>query len=210
MVETETAITPEEACELLKETVSYCAMRCAKKCSVPYQDFMQEGYRAIILHLPKYDPKIGTLHTFMQHRIYGAMQDYSREQDFLPRLVRERVKKGLESEVRINLVPPTSDKRYSAMETYGKGNKQLGLDEAPDYRTSPVIEQLSGPIGEIMAMGMRCLHDYEKAIYYLYYLYDWPMKKIGEAIGLSESRVSQLMTNANQRIKEKIKNANLL
>ncbi|PLS81115.1 hypothetical protein CYG49_03240 [Candidatus Saccharibacteria bacterium] len=59
-----------------------------------YEDLVQEGLAAVLDIIPRFDPDRGTKFiTFAMHRMRGAMIDWLREQDWVPRSLRAKVKK---------------------------------------------------------------------------------------------------------------------
>lgn len=88
---------------------------------------------------------------------------------------------------------------------------------AEDHRSSPVIqiEDYNGfksvdnnqiEDKDILTSGMSSLSEKEEDIMYLYYFEELTMRKIGEKVGLTESRVSQIHSKALIRMRRHLKN----
>ncbi|MBI3599705.1 MAG: sigma-70 family RNA polymerase sigma factor, partial [Nitrospinae bacterium] len=62
-----------------------------------------------------------------------------------------------------------------------------------------------GEIKEVIARAIDELPEKERLLVSLYYYEDLTMKEIGEVMGITESRVSQIHTKATLRLKGKLK-----
>jgi RNA polymerase sigma factor for flagellar operon FliA len=60
-------------------------------------------------------------------------------------------------------------------------------------------------IQEIMVQAIEALPDKEKLLISLYYYEELTMKEIGQIMGYTESRISQLHTQAMYRLKHKLR-----
>ena len=83
---------------------------------------------------------------------------------------------------------------------------------ATDVREVDIIEDKKGedPTGgiqkrDIMRMVTKGLNRNERLIIILYYYEELTMKEIGQTLGLSESRVSQMHSSIVQRLKEQLR-----
>jgi RNA polymerase sigma factor for flagellar operon FliA len=58
---------------------------------------------------------------------------------------------------------------------------------------------------EIMVRGIEALPDKEKLLISLYYYEELTMKEIGQIMGYTESRISQLHTQAMMRLRARLR-----
>jgi RNA polymerase sigma factor for flagellar operon FliA len=152
--------------------------------------------------------------TYAVHRIRGAMIDACRDQDHMPRLGRQRVTKQKLAESRLAAElgrKPTYDEVLHEADLTTddvlhdkKHNVSLqtlrGRIEAEKKRAhDPASSFLQSDAFRDFTRGI----DIEgQTILYLYFYREATMSLIGKALGLSESRVSQIMANLLRRYRE--------
>ena len=178
--------------------------------------------------------------TYAITRIKGAIIDELRALDWVPRSIRhrarvlERVYYELENELRR---PPTDAEVANAMgitvEEHGELLSQLSytsmlaLEELwnvgeKDDKVSLIdsIEDTSSPdpadsfefeeMKTILADAIKKLPDRERTVIALYYYDNLTLREIGDILGVTESRVSQLHTKAVIRLKSKMRSAQII
>jgi len=186
-------------------------------------DLCQQGYLGLADCIERYDlSRMGTVkfETFSSHRIYGAMQDYLRAIDPVPRLTRHRAKQiqGLiERFVTEHGRPPSVDEMRARFDVTEAQFKRLLEDRQPaaivPFSAAAASDSDDGE-GDGDAMGafedhrsmtplsaleredlrtwvMRGLARRDRLIVVLYYYEQMTMKEVGRTVGCSESRVSQ-------------------
>ncbi|HEY3373940.1 MAG TPA: RNA polymerase sigma factor WhiG [Candidatus Aquicultor sp.] len=178
--------------------------------------------------------------TYAINRIKGAIIDEIRALDWVPRSVRyrarqlERVFYDLENQLRR---PPTDQEVAQAMGVTVEEHNDLlsqlsytsvlALEELwnvgdKDDKVSLIdsIEDASSPdpaqtfefaeIKEILADAIRKLPERERTVISFYYYDGLTLREIGEILGVTESRVSQLHTKAILRLKAKMRSAQVI
>lgn len=178
--------------------------------------------------------------TYAISRIKGAIIDELRALDWVPRSVRyrarelERVYYELENELRR---VPTDEEVAKAMGiTIEEHNdllaqlsytSVLALEELwsvgeKDDKVSLIdsIEDTSSPdpaqtfefeeIKDILADAIKRLPERERTVIGLYYYDGLTLREIGDILGVTESRVSQLHTKAVLRLKAKMRSAHIV
>jgi RNA polymerase sigma factor for flagellar operon FliA len=170
--------------------------------------------------------------TYCVPRIRGAMLDELRTMDWVPRLVRskasklEHARKEVEAEVGR---PPTdvelARKLGVTMEEYEKhkaeasavnlislNKKWYETDSYKDVREIDILEDIKGEDPttgiqkrDLMKLVTKGLNRNERLIIILYYYEELTMKEIGNTLGLSESRVSQMHSSIVARLKDQLK-----
>ncbi len=173
--------------------------------------------------------------SYAEFRIRGAMLDELRAMDWVPRSVRKNAKILEEAYEKVEskkMAPATDeevakelnmdlDSFYHLLEeTRGVSiiseeelgelisHKQVnGLWEMyQDKRQSDPVAHLDFvELREIIAEAIEKLPKNEKLVVSLYYYEELTMKEIGEVMGYTESRISQLHTKAVIRLRNKIK-----
>ena len=196
--------------------------------SIDLGDLVQDGVLGLMDAAHRFDEGRGIkFETFAERRVRGAMIDALRR-DAWPRGVR-RVRRELEAareELRRELgaEPTLTDlaRRVGADETRLErtivristieSTSPLANLDSFDSATLPAVLVPSEPpspdrlyeqtqIRDRMRMALSRLPARERRIVGLYYFGDATMKQIGEAIGVNESRVSQLHARAIQRLR---------
>ena len=85
-------------------------------------------------------------------------------------------------------------------------NMSIGNNiEAPSSLNPDVIAERE-EIKKVIAQAISELPEKEKMVIVLYYHEDLTFKEIGEVLEVSESRISQLHTKANLRLRAKLTN----
>ena len=170
--------------------------------------------------------------TYCVPRIRGAMLDELRTMDWVPRLVRskasklEAARKIAEAELghpptdadiakRLSIDLPEYDKLKtdaSAVNLVSLNKKWYETDSYKDVREIDILEDCKGEdptIGiqkrDLMKLVTRGLNRNERLIIILYYYEELTMKEIGNTLGLSESRVSQMHSSIVARLKDHMK-----
>lgn len=149
-----------------------------KKRSLPdfvdVEDLKSAAYLGLVEAANRFDSKFDVaFSTFAYPRIFGAIHDYLREQGWF--------KRG-------DLTPVMSlDSAFD--------NQDCVLrDTIPSKPNDNTKENL-----EAITLG---LDDQDKAIISYYFVEEYSMKEIGEIIGISESRVSQLLKSCKSKIRQ--------
>jgi RNA polymerase sigma factor FliA len=196
--------------------------------SIDVGDLVQDGVIGLIDAARRFDEGRGIkFETFAERRVRGAIIDALRR-DAWPRGVR-RARRELEAareELRRELggEPSLADLakrvgadqsrlertivRISTIESTSSIANPDGLDNAslpaalvPRELPSPDSLFEQAETRDRIRAAMAKLPPRERHIVHLYYFADATMKQIGEAIGVNESRVSQLHARAMQRLR---------
>lgn len=174
--------------------------------------------------------------TYAEFRIRGAILDELRAQDWVPRSVREKAKilercyakieqdKGRQatdeevcSELGItqseyhellNQVRSVSLLSYDDIAHFSKADKRAlhGAGESGTKAPTPFSEVNVAYIKRMISDAIQDLPEKQRLVLSLYYYEDLNLKEIGRVLDVTESRVSQLHTQAILRLKAKLRN----
>ncbi len=174
--------------------------------------------------------------TYAEFRIRGAILDELRAQDWVPRSVREKAKilercfskleqqKGrqatdeevceelgiTQSEYHelLNQVRSVSLLSYDDVSHFSKADKRAlhGAGENGAKSPTPFNEVNVAGIKKMVSNAIQDLPEKQRLVLSLYYYEDLNLKEIGRVLDVTESRVSQLHTQAILRLKAKMKN----
>ena len=203
--------------------------------SVDVDDLIQVGILGLIDAISKFDPQRGIkFQTYAEFRIRGAILDELRSMDWVPRSVRQVASKIQEIYLRLEgeLGHPAEDQQVatkmgiSIQEFYQHLDSVRGISilSFEDLRPSledeewDVLEILADPLvlDPVETIGLQELRlalssaidglpEKERLVVTLYYFEELTMNEIGEVMGLTESRISQLHSKAALRMRGRIR-----
>ena len=199
--------------------------------NIEFDDLISSGILGLIDAIEKYDPtRNNKFKTYAEFRIRGAILDNLRAQDWVPRSVREQVKKlertnqKLEQELgRKASISEITNALGVDLESYHKlmnkikSTSLLSVEEMVYATPGHVARDRSDSSSEdnhniVAKVGLEntkqeLLKDIEflpfnqQLILNLYYYDNLSLKEIAKIISLSESRVSQLHTKSLSTLK---------
>jgi RNA polymerase sigma factor FliA len=213
---------------LVRRVVQRLAVR--KPPHIEIDDLVSWGIVGLLDAIEKYDPaKEALFSTYAQFRIRGAILDHLRSLDWVPRSVRQKAalieKVSHELEGRLGR-PPTEDEIAGELEMslteyqellgkvgemtlfsledlgFGTGEERFTHEQDDEEaEADPLRALLSQERVHLVADAIGRLPEREKLVVSLYYNEDLTMKEVGGVLGLTESRVSQLHSQAMLRLK---------
>jgi RNA polymerase sigma factor for flagellar operon FliA len=197
--------------------------------TVDVEDLIQAGMIGLLDSAQHYDADQGaSFETYAGIRIRGAMLDEIRRNDWAPRSVHKKARdiaqamQKIEQEKGRNAQDKevaealnVSIEEYHQLLTDSSGHQLFSLDEFNDSdetRAVPISEQQSIPEDELQNTGFNqalknaidSLPERERLMMSLYYNEELNLKEIGEVLGVSESRVSQLHSQSVMRLRSKL------
>lgn len=214
--------------------VKYIADRIAAKLppSVERDDLYGAGVVGLIDAVEKFDASRGVAFTtFAELRVRGAILDNLRASDWASRTVRRRAReiqaayahleqeKGgsvSEAEVAFHMNIPIYELRETLQDINGlkvgnldERDEETGLsisDLISDKSLSPLDELGKAEHRQRLVRAVDQLPERERQVIALYYVEELTMKEIGEVLGVTESRVSQLRSQAIGRLRTNLPN----
>lgn len=219
---------------LVKKVVHRLSGRLPK--DVDIREMLNSGIIGLVDALEKYDPRHETnFSTYAQFRIRGAILDSFRSQDWLPRSLRfkshkiesayHRIEQKLgraatDEEVAIDLGIPVEELQRLLGEVgsivmlsfeelgFGHGEERFQADELIASKgQDPLHKLLSGEKVGLIARALDRLPEKERLVISLYFYEELNLKEIGEILGVTESRASQIRSRALIRLKNYLKKA---
>jgi RNA polymerase sigma factor for flagellar operon FliA len=173
--------------------------------SVEVDDLVQAGMIGLLDAISRYEETHGAqFETYAVLRIRGAMLDELRNSDWLPRSMRQNMAKLL----KLSLAD------YQDMLSDGGGHQLVYYEDFHDNEgndsfldryavddADPLRSLLDGDFRQAVIDAIDALPPREKILMGLYYEEEMNLKEIGAVMGVSESRVSQLHTQAVARLR---------
>jgi RNA polymerase sigma factor for flagellar operon FliA len=213
---------------LVKKVVHRLSGRLPK--DVDMKEMLNSGIIGLVDALEKYDPTHETnFSTYAQFRIRGAILDSFRTQDWLPRSVRYKSHKIEQAYFRVEqrLGRPAHDSEVgeelgiSVEELqkllgevgsmvllsfeelgFGHGEERFVADEWLTSRGQDPLNKLLGSERvSLIARALDRLPEKERLVISLYFYEELNLKEIGEILGVTESRASQIRSRALIRLK---------
>jgi len=215
-------------------TVRYIARRIHDRLpqQVELEELVSAGVLGLIDAFSKFDPERNVqFRSYAQFRIRGAILDSLRTLDWSPREMR---RKGRAVEEAIRKVTATLGRQATEVEVAAEMHISLGeyqqllgdlkgleigalhsmrsedsgeeeiacIANSPDE--DPLFRCLQGELKQRLTDAVEALPERERLVMTLYYFEEMTMKEIGLALGVVESRVSQLHTSAVLHLRVKL------
>lgn len=202
--------------------------------NIELDDLISCGVIGLMDAIDKFDPtRDNKFKTYAEFRIRGAILDELRAQDWVPRSIREKAKliDKAYSKLEAELGRPATDEemceelQMSQEEFHDMLNKSksvsiLNIDDSAtfnrgDKKTMAGITDDSKHVNPFSAVanknfrdkikeGISQLPEKQRLVLSLYYYEDLNLKEIGQVLDVTESRVSQLHTQAVTKLKAKL------
>lgn len=197
--------------------------------SVQVDDLVQSGMIGLLEAARKYDLSKGaSFETYAGIRIRGAMLDEIRKGDWAPRSVHRKTRQVADAIKAVEMRTGTdardqdvaaelemSLEDYHAILQDASGSRLFSFDdmlEGDDSMIEKVAGEVPNPLeglqsdmfrGELAA-AIATLPEREQLVLALYYDEELNLKEIGQVLGVSESRVSQIHTQAALRLRSRL------
>lgn len=196
--------------------------------NVLVEDLIQAGMIGLIEAQKNYDGSKGaSFETYAGIRIRGAMLDDIRRGDWVPRSVHKHSRDISQAisvlEVELNRDPTdteVADYLGLSLAQYHKaltdincsklvGIEDLGVSEdsvsvSDEEENTPFQGVADEAFREALIESIKSLPEREALTLSLYYDEELNLKEIGEVLGVSESRVSQILSQSMQRLRTKL------
>jgi RNA polymerase sigma factor for flagellar operon FliA len=200
------------------------------------QDLMSVAVIGLITAAERFDPSRGILFkTFAEKRVMGSIMDELRAQDWLPRTLREKYKRlehefsvleqklgrnpsseevatamGMDLEKYFQLMEEVHSLSFMSLDDFhedDEGSPFGFLNFLSDNGVdNPQNQMMAKQLLQVLGGAIESLPEKERLVVTLYYYEELNLKEIGEIMNLTESRISQLHSQAVIRLKVKMKN----
>jgi RNA polymerase sigma factor FliA len=188
--------------------------------TVEQDDLVSDGVLGLIDAIERFEPARGlSFQTFAVPRIRGAIIDGMRSMDFVPRSVRDKLRlvhrARMALEERLGRAPEDTEVARAAgipLQQLRDLTRQANSNHAnlDDFDLADELSSAADqPIeqGDVNASLMRVvdqLAERDQVIIALYYFEGLTLAEIGQVLGVTESRVSQVHRRATMTLREKL------
>ena len=220
-------MTIEKYGQLVKRIAQHLLARLPA--TVQLEDLIQSGMIGLLEAAKNYNADKGaSFETYAGIRIRGSMLDEIRKSDWVPRSVHRNTRRIAEAvraienqngrdardvEVAGNLGLTLDDYHQMLQDSNGTriyAFEEVGLDE--DVMTEGLSNPLLGPLDGLqrddfkrsLAKGVAMLPEKERLVLTLYYEEELNLREVGEVLGVSESRISQIHSQAMRRLQTRL------
>lgn len=202
--------------------VKYVAGRLGSRLpdSVDSEDLVSDGVLGLMDAIERFEPERGlTFQTFAVPRIRGAIIDGMRAMDFVPRSVRDKLRAIQRAQLtlegrlgrspsHLELAAETGMTVHALRDlTKQAGSAHASLDEfdLADELTQAADDSVEE--NDFSSSLMRVVHelaDRDRIIIALYYFEGLTLAEIGEVLGVTESRVSQVHRRVTTALRRRL------
>ncbi|MFY7697693.1 MAG: RNA polymerase sigma factor FliA [Legionella sp.] len=199
--------------------------------SIQFDDLLQAGMLGLLEAVRHYDEGKGAaFETYASIRIRGYMLDEVRRNDWVPRsvyrnartisaavkLVENRLGRDAKNhevaeEIGVSLneyhemLSDSACAHICTFEELGVSDDTVVISHDPfGVASEPFTQALYSDMSTQLAQLMDNLPKNERLVLSLYYERDLNLKEIGEVLGVTESRVSQIHSQATHRLKSRL------
>ncbi|MCY4512299.1 MAG: FliA/WhiG family RNA polymerase sigma factor [Bdellovibrionales bacterium] len=195
-------------------------------------DLISNGVIGLMDAIEKYDPnRDNKFKTYAEFRVRGAILDALRSQDWIPRSIRDKTKKlnkiTQKLELELGRVPEDHEvakalsitlEEFYALVNQTRPVNILSIDETAffsrmDKRSimklletkESILNRLNRKsVNNLITNLIQELPERQRMVLSLYYYEGFNLKKIGQILKVTESRISQLHAQAIERLKSKL------
>jgi RNA polymerase sigma factor for flagellar operon FliA len=191
--------------------------------SVDQNDLISDGVIGLMDAIEKFEPERGLqFQTYAVPRIRGAIIDALRASDWVPRSVREKIRDidGAQARLEKELGRAPNDSEVAAeleisvkdlRATYSKMSYSnvMSIDEmgVGDDNDTPFELPSFADVDDIPEGFLHAVHELperDRVVVALYYWEGLTLAEIGQVLGVTESRISQLHSRATLTLRRKL------
>ena len=201
---------------------------------IHYNDLISSGVIGLMDAIKKYDSnRNNKFKTYAEFRVRGAILDALRSQDWTPRSIRDKAKridkitKALEQkfsrtpkEQEIADALEMSLEGYHIMLNQTQEVSVISIDESTIFNHTDkgfVLKMLEDTDSSLSRLNRKSVHkiiidaikelpERQRIVLSLYYYEEFNLRKIGQILKVTESRVSQLHAQAIEKLRNKLMN----
>ena len=188
--------------------------------SVDSDDLVSDGVLGLMDAIERFEPARGlSFQTFAVPRIRGSIIDGMRAMDFVPRSVRDKLRIVQRAQVtleeRLGRAPedrevakeagiPLQQLRDLSRQAHSSHANLDDFDLADELSSAAEHRVEQGEVNATLMRVVDQLAQRDQVIIALYYFEGLTLAEIGQVLGVTESRVSQVHRRATSQLREKL------
>lgn len=188
---------------LIKKVASKIYFKLPKDCGIDFDELVNTGVIGLIKAIDKYEEDKAKFSTYAYIKIRGEILDYLRSLHIVPRTMRDKIKK--EKEDNPDKVIPLSNLAIMISMEKALSNEEGSLkivDTLVSNDKGPEEEAIVSEMVENLVKAMSHLNEKERKAIQMFYFEERDPKEISKLLNISQSRVSQLKSQAIIKIKK--------
>ncbi|BCD59918.1 MULTISPECIES: sigma-70 family RNA polymerase sigma factor [unclassified Nitratiruptor] len=202
------SLTPQEKQQivldnlaLVKKVASKIYFKLPKDANIEFDELVSTGTIGLYKAIEKYNRDKAQFSTYAYIKIRGEILDYLRSLHIVPRTMREKIKK--EKEEGQKDIPLSNLAIMMSMEkALGESDNGLRLmDILISNEKSPEDYAISSEIHDKIVEALADLSESERKTLQMLYFEEREPKEVSQALGISQSRVSQIKSKAIAKLK---------
>ncbi len=189
---------------LVKKVASKIFFKLPKDSGIEFDELVNTGIIGLIKAIDKFDSKKAQFSTYAYIKIRGEILDYLRSLHIIPRSMREKIKKEKEQGKDIplsNLAIMISMEKALSNE---EGSARL-IDIMVSDDIGPEDSAITSQLNEKIAQAMEQLNEKERRTLQMFFFEEREPKEIASTLNVSQSRVSQIKSQAISKLKKLLK-----
>ena len=185
---------------LVKKVASKIFFKLPRDAGIEFDELVNTGIIGLIKAIDKFDESKAQFSTYAYIKIRGEILDYLRSLHIMPRSMREKIRKEKEEG---KDVPLSNLAIMISMEKAigGDDNSLRLIDVIVSEDLSPEDQAIHSQIGEKIVEAMEQLSEKERRTLQMFFFEEKEPKEIASALGISQSRVSQIKSQAIKKLK---------
>ncbi len=226
--------TRDQTCVAFRGKVALLARRVSERlpagATLDYDDLVSWGAIGLLEAFERFDPAQGVrFSTFAEHRIRGAIYDALRGQDTMSRRRRQMSRRieraAAELRRRLDREPAPGEvatyldmtlddyhkarlntEEVTAFSLDAKDDDGLTLHEVIDNEDRDALQLLGRvEVRRAVVDAVKALPERHRHCIIMYYERDLSLSEIGAVYGVSQSRISQILTDARNKLRKRLR-----
>ncbi len=189
---------------LVKKVASKIFFKLPKDAGIEFDELVNTGIIGLIKAIDKFDSKKAQFSTYAYIKIRGEILDYLRSLHIMPRSMREKIKKEKEAGKDIPLSNLAIMISMEKALTNEEGSARL-IDVMVSEEIGPEDRAVTSQLNDKIQEAFEFLSEKERRTLQMFFFEELEPKEIARVLEVSQSRVSQIKSQAINKLKKLLK-----